>query len=59
MGTNEKHNSGSISNFRYLDYYKALAVIRGCLSGSKYAVGMMRPKGAKIFKGKVLPGKEL
>lgn len=51
--------SGNISNFRYLDYYQALAVMRGCLSGNKYAVGMMRPEGAKIYKGKTLPGKEL
>lgn len=51
--------SGSVSSFRYMDYYKALAVMRGCLSNSKYAVGLMRPKGAKVHKGTHLPGKEL
>lgn len=51
--------SGSISNFSYLDYYKSLAVMRGCLSSNKYAVGLMRPKGAKIFKGEHLPYREL
>lgn len=51
--------SGSISNFRYMDYYKSLAVVRGCLSNSQYAVGLMRPKGSKVHRGKHLPGKEL
>ena len=51
--------SGSISSFRYMDYYKALAVMRGCLAGCKYAVGLMRPKGAKVHKGVHLPGKPL
>lgn len=51
--------AGSISNFRYMDYYKALAVMRGCLSGSKYAVGLMRPKGAKVHKGDALPWRPL
>lgn len=51
--------SGSISKFRYLDYYKSLAVIRGCLNQSQYSVGLMRPKGLKIFKGSHLPGREL
>lgn len=47
--------SGSISSFRYMDYYKALAVMRGCLAGTKYAVGLMRPKGAKVHRGRTLP----
>ena len=51
--------SGSISNFCYLDYYQSLAVLRGCLCNSKYAVGLMRPKGAKVHKGTHLPGKAL
>ena len=51
--------SGSISSFRYMDYYKALAVVRGCLSNSKYAVGLMRPKGAKVHRGSALPGRPL
>lgn len=50
---------GSISSFRYMDYYKALAVMRGCLAGCQYAVGLMRPKGAKVHKGAHLPGKPL
>lgn len=47
---------GSISSFRYLDYYKALAVMRGCLANCQYAVGLMRPEGAKISRGTHLPG---
>lgn len=47
--------SGSISSFRYLDYYKSLAVMRGCLSNNKYSVGLMRPRGARVFKGQYLP----
>ncbi len=51
--------SGSISTFHYMDYCKALAVTRGCLAGKKYAVGLMRPRGARIQKGDSLPGKPL
>ncbi|HHY10341.1 MAG TPA: PIG-L family deacetylase [Firmicutes bacterium] len=51
--------AGQISSFRYLDYYKALAVMRGCLANCKYAVGLMRPKGAKVSKGASLPGRPL
>ncbi len=51
--------AGGISSFRYLDYYQALAKLRGCLAHSQYAVGLMRPKGAKIARGNSLPGKEL
>ncbi len=50
---------GGISSFRYMDYYKALAIMRGCLSNSKYAVGLMRPKGAKVHRGDALPGRPL
>src|SRR5690554_1280228 len=46
--------SGNISDFRYLDYYKALAVMRGCLGGFNYAVGLMRPEDDKIIKGEYL-----
>jgi hypothetical protein len=28
--------------FRYRDYYSALSVVRGCLSGSERAVALMR-----------------
>jgi LmbE family N-acetylglucosaminyl deacetylase len=31
------------TGFRYNDYYGSLAVSRGCLSGSKYAVALMSP----------------
>jgi len=48
--------SGGISSFRYLDYYKALAVVRGCLSNSKYAEAFMSPKGALVRKGPRFPG---
>lgn len=51
--------SGNISTFRYMNYYQALAVLRGCLNRSQYAVGLMRPKGSKVFKGLHLPGREL
>jgi N-acetylglucosamine malate deacetylase 1 len=47
--------SGSVSGFRYRDYYKALSVMRGCLAGFAHAVTMMRPVGAKINYWKDLP----
>ncbi|NLN27003.1 MAG: PIG-L family deacetylase [Firmicutes bacterium] len=47
---------GGISSFRYMDYYKALATMRGCLAGYKYAVGLMRPKGAHVTRLPHLPG---
>jgi N-acetylglucosamine malate deacetylase 1 len=31
------------NGFRYSDYYSSLAIQRGCLSGSKYAVALMSP----------------
>ncbi|HXX24987.1 MAG TPA: PIG-L deacetylase family protein [Terriglobia bacterium] len=31
------------NGFRYNDYYGSLAVVRGCLSGCKYAVALMSP----------------
>jgi LmbE family N-acetylglucosaminyl deacetylase len=31
------------NGFRYNDYYRSLAVERGCLSGSRYAVALMSP----------------
>lgn len=31
------------NGFRYNDYYRSLAVDRGCLSGSRYAVALMSP----------------
>jgi len=47
---------GGISSFRYMDYYKALATLRGCLAGYKYAVGLMRPRGAHVSRLPHLPG---
>lgn len=31
------------NGFRYNDYYRSLAIERGCLSGSRYAVALMSP----------------
>lgn len=51
---------GQVSDFRYMDYYKSLAVMRGCLAGCRYAVGLMSPRGALVRKSKAgLPGFEL
>lgn len=36
---------GGISTFRYRDYYRALGVMRGCLSGFDRAIALMRPPG--------------
>lgn len=36
---------GGISTFRYRDYYRALGVLRGCLSGFGRAITLMRPPG--------------
>jgi N-acetylglucosamine malate deacetylase 1 len=46
---------GSISSFRYRDYYQALAIMRGCLSGYARAVALMRPKGALVSRVRGLP----
>lgn len=35
---------GAFSKFRYLDYYSALLIIRGCLSDNARAVSMMRER---------------
>ena len=47
---------GGISRFRYLDYYKALMAMRGCLSNYQVAEGFMSPPGALIRKGPGFPG---
>ena len=47
---------GGISSFRYIDYYKALAVMRGCLANCQYAQTLMRPRGANVQKGPAIPG---
>jgi LmbE family N-acetylglucosaminyl deacetylase len=47
--------SGSVSGFRYRDYYQALTITRGCLAGYKRAVTMMRPREALITRTRELP----
>ena len=47
--------SGSVSGFRYRDYYQSLAVMRGCLAGFDRAVTLMRPAEARISYIKDLP----
>ena len=47
--------SGSVSGFRYRDYYQSLAVMRGCLAGFERAVTLMRPAEARISYSKDLP----
>ena len=47
--------SGSVSGFRYRDYYQSLAVMRGCLAGFERAVTLMRPADARISYIKDLP----
>lgn len=46
---------GGISTFRYLDYYQALSITRGCLAGCQRAVALMAPPGSRVCKGKRLP----
>jgi LmbE family N-acetylglucosaminyl deacetylase len=50
---------GEVSSFRYMDYYQALATMRGCLAGYSRAAALMRPKGAHVRKGQALPGYDL
>jgi N-acetylglucosamine malate deacetylase 1 len=47
--------SGSVSGFRYRDYYEALSVMRGCLAGFRHAVTLMQPADARINYWKELP----
>jgi hypothetical protein len=47
--------SGSVSGFRYRDYYEALTITRGCLAGYKRAVALMRPPEALIERTRDLP----
>jgi hypothetical protein len=47
--------SGSVSGFRYRDYYEALTITRGCLCGFKRAVALMRPREALITRTAGLP----
>lgn len=48
--------SGKISNFRYRDYYEALATTRGCLSNFGKAECYMMPEGALVRKSGRFPG---
>lgn len=49
---------GGISSFRYLDYYSALGITRGCLGGKERAVTMMVPDGSWTRRVDYLPGLE-
>jgi LmbE family N-acetylglucosaminyl deacetylase len=44
---------GGISSFRYQDYYRALATMRGCLGRAEKAVTFMRPPGFGIKRGEL------
>jgi len=47
---------GSISDFRYFDYYNALGTTRGCLGGFEKAVALMVPDGSWRKHIRCLPG---
>jgi LmbE family N-acetylglucosaminyl deacetylase len=47
--------SGSVSGFRYRDYYQALTITRGCLAGFTRAVALMRPRDSLITYSRDLP----
>lgn len=49
---------GGISTFRYLDYYAALGITRGCLGGMQRAVTLMVPDGSWTRQVGYLPGLE-
>ncbi len=49
---------GGISSFRYLDYYSALGITRGCLGGKQRAVALMVPDGSWTRRIEYLPGLE-
>lgn len=49
---------GGISTFRYLDYYSALGVTRGCLGGMSRAVTLMVADGSWTERLDILPGLE-
>ena len=49
---------GGISSFRYLDYYSALGVTRGCLANFHRAAALMVPPGSWVRKLPYLPGLE-
>ena len=41
---------GQTGFFRYNDYYAALAIMRGCLSGSKHAIALMSDSGQRMAR---------
>jgi N-acetylglucosamine malate deacetylase 1 len=41
---------GQTRFFRYSDYYSSLAVMRGCLSGTKQAVALMSDPGQRVHR---------
>ena len=45
---------GQTGFFRYNDYYSSLAVMRGCLSGFKYAVALMSEPSERMAKLRTL-----
>ncbi|MEZ4768894.1 MAG: PIG-L family deacetylase [Caldilineales bacterium] len=47
---------GGVSKFRYLDYYNALSVMRGCLGGFAHAAAVMLPPGGWVQRLDFLPG---
>ena len=49
---------GGVSSFRYLDYYDALGVMRGCLGGFAKAVAIMVPPGSWVRRLEYLPDLE-
>ena len=49
---------GGISTFRYLEYYSALGITRGCLGGAQRAVALMVPDGSWTRRVSILPGME-
>jgi LmbE family N-acetylglucosaminyl deacetylase len=49
---------GGISMFRYLDYYTALGITRGCLAGKQRAAALMVPDGSWTQRVDYLPGLE-
>jgi LmbE family N-acetylglucosaminyl deacetylase len=45
---------GQTGFFRYNDYYSALAVMRGCLSGCKHAIALMSDPAQRVSRPRVL-----
>ena len=45
---------GQTGFFRYNDYYSSLSIMRGCLSGFKYAVALMSDSGQRVVRSRSL-----